>query len=361
MNSPLAPYIHRLLFSNDTVIVPGLGAFVAQPAPAGIDYAGGQITPPARILSFNEKLSTDDGLLTYSIVQDKNMSDEAAAQWIEQEVEDIKKQLDQREIVVLEQIGRLYKNYMQHVQFLPDAHNFGRDNFGLPPLQFSPLSRSRDVNEDGVSARPAAELQRPTLPPVQGTEISAEPSLPIIEAPRPAYRWSRVLIIAFLLAITGTAGYRLLTYRTTSAKQMTVKEQPAPTIETTDPVSEKTTPTPKNETASVMPAESTPSPAAHTVPAKKATPEPAKTTPIQATSGDRECILVIGVFKDQANIGRLKASLQQNGFTVYAAPGKSGAESVGVRFPYKDMATIQSNIIKLQQLTGEQNIWIKKK
>lgn len=361
MNSPLAPYIHRLLFSNDTVIVPGLGAFVAQPAPAGIDYAGGQITPPARILSFNEKLTTDDGLLTYSIVQDKNISDEAAAQWIEQEVEEIKKQLDQREIVVLDQIGRLYKNYMQHVQFLPDANNFSRDNFGLPPLQFSPLSRSRDVNEDGVSTRPAAELQRPAVPPVQAAEVSAAPSLPIMEPPRPAYRWSRVLMIAFLLAVTGAAGYYLMKHRAASAGKTTVKEQPAPTMETTDPVSEKTTPAPKNETASVMPAETTPPPAPHTAPAQKTTPEPTKTTPPPAASGDRECILVIGVFKDQANIGRLKASLKQNGFTVYAAPGKGGAESVGVRFPYKDMATIQSNIIKLQQLTGEQNIWIKKK
>ena len=359
MNSELAPYIERLLYTNDTVVVPGLGAFSAQSGPAGIDYAGGKITPPAKTLTFNEVLKTDDGLLTFEIVKEKGITEEDARYWVDQQVEKIQEQLSQREIVAMEGIGRLYKNYMQKVQFLPDAANFSRDNFGLPPLQFSPLSRSREVAEEGVPV--PVEKSQPVAPKPQ--QVISSPNIPVFEAPKPAFQWPNMLLVIGLLLLSGGAGYFALQWQSRKAAEIK-SEQTAPEKETTAPVEE----TPKSkpaEQSSVMstpdpvPAKKTQEPAVEKVPAKTApAPAPAKTAP---AAGGKECIAVVGVFKDQANIARLKSLIQSTGLQVYSAPNKNGSEMIGARFNYSEVSEIQANIIKLQKSTGEQNIWIKKK
>jgi hypothetical protein len=45
---------------------------------------------------------------------------------------------------------------------------------------------------------------------------------------------------------------------------------------------------------------------------------------------------------------------------VYDAPKGKGRQ-IGIRFNYNDVVDIQNNIIALQQLTGQTEIWIKKK
>lgn len=359
MNSELAPYIERLLYTNDTVVVPGLGAFSAQSGPAGIDYAGGKISPPAKTLSFNEVLKTDDGLLTFEIVKEKGITEDEARYWVDQQVEKIQEQLNQREIVAMEGIGRLYKNYMQKVQFLPDAANFSRDNFGLPPLQFSPLSRSREVAEEGAPV--PVEKSQPVTPKPQ--QVTSSPTIPVFEAPKPTFQWPNMLIVVGLLLLSGGAGYYFLQKQNNKVAEM--KSAQSASEKETTPLVEDTPKVKPAEQSSVMstpdpvPTKKTQEPVAEKAPAKTApAPAPAKTTP---AAGGKECIAVVGVFKDQANIARLKSLIQSTGLQVYSAPNKNGSEMIGARFNYSEVSEIQANIIKLQKSTGEQNIWIKKK
>jgi hypothetical protein len=345
MNSALAPYLEQLLYTNDTVVIPGLGAFVAQPAPSTIDYAGGAITPPSKSLSFNENLTTDDGLLTYAIVNDKNSSDEEARLWIEERVAEIHQNLNQREIIALAGIGRLYKNYVQKIQFLPDAANFSRENFGLPPIQFSPLSRSREVTEPGVeTSTTPANNQQPAR------QETATPPVPFTFEPSTSDRLQlpRILVTVLLLALSGMVGYWLL-QRQKIARTGAVQpptETSAEAARTTEPPEEQ----------SVVPAPSTAPKSSETkVEPKKTTPPPVE----KADSG-KEGIVVLGLFKDQDNIARLKKQIQSNGYGVYSVPGKNGAETVGAKFNYSSNTDLQARLKKLEQITGVPNLKIKK-
>ena len=347
MSLELAPHIERLLYNNDTVVIPGLGAFVSQPAPASVDYAGGSIAPPTKTLTFNENLITDDGLLTYELVQDKGMSEQDASAWVEERVAEMLAQLNQREIVALPGIGRLYKNYVQKIQFLPDAANFSRDNFGLPPLQFSPLSRSREVTDTPVAA---TSTNSPA--PVANQVNYSTTTPPVFSNTVPSgTNWSRIMLILGLLVLSGSLGYYFLTLQ--KAKLQT---QNNPVIEPTEEQAQ--TPTPPEE-QSVIP--STP-PEKEVVKATEPEKKPVPTPPVVTEKNkDKSCILLVGLFKDPTNIARLKSLLQKNGFEVYSARSASGAESIGVQFKYAEEAEIQSKIGKLQKLTGEQNIKVKKK
>ena len=347
MSLELAPHIERLLYNNDTVVIPGLGAFVSQPAPASVDYAGGSIAPPTKTLTFNENLITDDGLLTYELVQDKGMSEQEASAWVEERVAEMLAQLNQREIVALPGIGRLYKNYVQKIQFLPDAANFSRDNFGLPPLQFSPLSRSREVTDAPVVNPPITS----TAPVINQVNYTAA-TPPVFSTSAPSgINWSRIVLVLGLLVLSGSLGYFFLNMQ--KAKLQTRNN---PVIEATE--EESQTPTPPEE-QSVIP--SSP-PEKEVVKATEPEKKPVPTPPVvNEKNKDKSCILLVGLFKDPTNIARLKSLLQKNGFEVYSARAASGAESIGVQFKYAEEAEIQSKIGKLQKLTGEQNIKVKKK
>ena len=112
----------------------------------------------------------------------------------------------------------------------------------------------------------------------------------------------------------------------------------------------------QSEEQSVVPAADSGSKPAVTKPEpKKAAPQPA-----EKAAGGKQCTAIIGMFKDAENIARLKKLLQNNGFGVYATPGKNGAESIGATFNYSTDTEYQSRLNKLKLITGEQNLRIKK-
>jgi cell division septation protein DedD len=356
MQIDLAPHIEQLLYEHDTVALPGLGAFQTQKTSAAVDYAGSSVTPPAKTLIFNENLTTDDGLLMQRISQVQGISFEAAQEQIEAAVLHISTLLNQREIVALAGIGRLYKNYVQKIQFLPDAVNFSRESYGLPPLQFSPIARSREVVEPtGSTATPSVSSSTPTPPPTQ-----TPPTVPTYEAPASSgFSPARLLLTLLLLACSAALGY--FVWQRQKAKTAQPTEPIANTVET--PTESTDTPTTEEPTPTT-PSPTTPTssePAAAPAP-KPATPTPApKPANPTTTQGARTCILVIGLFKDPDNIARLVRKIEDAGLKAYQVPAKNGSTTVGAEFAYDTPADIQARIRTLQQLSGEQNIWIKKK
>ena len=82
-------------------------------------------------------------------------------------------------------------------------------------------------------------------------------------------------------------------------------------------------------------------------------------TPQTTAKGSRECILVIATLREKANADRLEQMLKEEGFDVYFLQ-KNGYQ-VGIRFNYTKLGEVQEKITTLQNLTGEKEIWIKKK
>ena len=181
MQIDIPAHIEKLLFLHDALVIPGFGGFTATRTPASTDYVGGTVNPPAKTLAFSENLTINDGLLTADIADAHGLSIEEANRAVEVFVEKMRNLLDQREIVTLSGVGRLYKNYVQKIQFLPDATNFNASSYGLPPLQFSPIARSRGCNKTLKQFQTpqcqAIYLRKHTTPPPQHLQCLSQPSL----------------------------------------------------------------------------------------------------------------------------------------------------------------------------------------
>ncbi|PLX12181.1 MAG: SPOR domain-containing protein, partial [Marinilabiliales bacterium] len=57
-------YIKELLFTNQGVVIPGLGGFVSDYEPAEFDVNENKFLPPSKKISFNTDYAYQDNLLT---------------------------------------------------------------------------------------------------------------------------------------------------------------------------------------------------------------------------------------------------------------------------------------------------------
>lgn len=112
-------HIEYLLQRHDCVIVPGLGAFIATEIPAKIDMEKGVMVPPGRSVMFNQAVTTDDGLLTNSIVRREGLSFEEGRQVLFREVSIIKNELNLRGSFSVGKIGTLLIGESNTLLFVP--------------------------------------------------------------------------------------------------------------------------------------------------------------------------------------------------------------------------------------------------
>ncbi len=76
-------------------------------------------------------------------------------------------------------------------------------------------------------------------------------------------------------------------------------------------------------------------------------------------TGKRECILVVATLQEEVNANRLVGMLESEGYQVYFL--RQRGFQVGIQFRYDHLSQVQEKMLALQKLTGEQNIWIKKR
>lgn len=370
MQIDLATHIEKLLFLHDSLSIPSFGGFTVTRAAASPDYVGGSVYPPTKTLTFNENLTNDDGRLIEDVATTHHLGLEDARRVVQEFVEKMQERLDQREIVTLPGIGRLYKNYVQKIQFLPDTTNFDPEAYGLPPLQFSPIARSRAVEETNsgnssgigseIAAPPASAI--PAAAPVPAPVPSAAPvTAPATASGSGASRVLGFFAVLLLLLAVALGVWWIRRPKTDETAGDTKTEQPATSGAAN---SGKPSDRPaKNTDETETPAPATaprPAPQRATPSAPAARPAPTETQPSTArTAEGKLCILVIATLREQNNADRLVNLLKTNGYTVYLQE-KTGFQ-VGIQFRYRDVREIQDKIVELQRLTGEEDIWIKKK
>ena len=343
MQIDIPAHIEKLLFLHDALIIPGFGGFTATRTPASADYVGGSVAPPAKTLAFSENLTVDDGILVGDIAQTHGVALDDARKAIADFVEKMQSLLNQREIVTLPGVGRLYRTYVQKIQFLPDSTNFNASSYGLPPLQFSPIARSREVVD-----KPAADSVLATTPPASTPAYTPPAETYTPPARNGGARWGLALGILFLFVSLsiGIWYWQQKKKQTLQAQrdqngqtdERPAKEEPAASVPDKPAVSETTTPSAQTSADEKMEA-------ARDVVAKEA--------------GARECILVIATLREKTNADRLVRMLKKDGHEVYFL--ERNGYQVGVRFQYVQVSEIQETINILSKLTGEDQIWIKKK
>ncbi len=143
MNIDITPYIKELLFENNSLVVPGFGALTLKYSPSTIDHVQGLLNPPTKSINFDGNLVVNDGKLVDIIQQKHQVSTEEANRQIAKFVSIMKDQLDRREMVNIAGVGRLYKDFENKIQFIPDSTNFNKEAFGLPTVNFYPILRDK--------------------------------------------------------------------------------------------------------------------------------------------------------------------------------------------------------------------------
>lgn len=115
----LERHIEILLLSNDCVIVPNLGGFMAHHSNARYDESDCTFLPPLRTLGFNPQLKLNDSLLVQSYIEAYDISYPEALQRIEREVDEVKAHLQNEGIYELNDIGTLSLNENGNYVFSP--------------------------------------------------------------------------------------------------------------------------------------------------------------------------------------------------------------------------------------------------
>ena len=137
-------YISDLLYRYECVVLPEFGAFLTQKVSAKVHESTNAFYPPKKVLSFNEQLQSNDGLLANYIANVEKIPFETAANKISKKIKSLKSFLAQGETLNFENIGELSLNNEGKITFEPSYHlNYLTDAFGLS--QFVSPSVTREV------------------------------------------------------------------------------------------------------------------------------------------------------------------------------------------------------------------------
>jgi hypothetical protein len=138
----LDQYISELLYQYDCVVVPGLGGFVANYKSATIQPIQNTFSPPSKSISFNKNLNNNDGLLANLVAQKEGVSFDESNQKIEIAVAAIKGDLKQLKKHLLKDVGTLFLDDENRIQFEPQNKvNYLLGSYGLPVFQKQPIKR----------------------------------------------------------------------------------------------------------------------------------------------------------------------------------------------------------------------------
>lgn len=138
----LENYISDLLYRYDCVTVPEFGAFLTNRVSAKVHESTRAFYPPKKVLSFNEQLQHNDGLLSSYIAEVEKIPYEAALQKINKHVKSIKGYLIQGETLTFQNIGELLLNSEGKIVFEPSYQvNYLTDSFGLSQFTASLVNR----------------------------------------------------------------------------------------------------------------------------------------------------------------------------------------------------------------------------
>lgn len=138
----LETYISDLLYRYECVTLPEFGSFLTQYVSAKIHDTTHAFYPPKKVLSFNEQIKQNDGLLARYIADVEKIPFEMANQSISKRVKTLKSYLVQGETLMFENIGELALNSEGNIVFQPSYHlNYLTDAFGLSHFTLPEVTR----------------------------------------------------------------------------------------------------------------------------------------------------------------------------------------------------------------------------
>ncbi len=296
----VASCIAGLLPDHPVVMIPGLGGFTAAYAPAKVDQVLGNMQAPGLEVRFDENLAVDDGLLSSFLVETHGIGYEEASGAIREFVLEAKSALQQKALVSFPKVGRLRLDFEGNIQFLPDAENLNPDSFGLPEIRFHPLKRSEPIPQP--------------LTPAAATPVRLRGPIS-----------SGLVLGLAILAVTVTAYFLFRPQINALFSLRNADDAPMERVNVAPPdlPQDSSITNPEDEDSE------------NNTEAPTLAPE------------QKQCIIVIGLFREKSNIDRLVQRIYGEGFEPYLE--KSGEITrVGVQFPYTSEEDIAGPLRKVQ-------------
>ena len=167
----LKRHIEILLLSNDCVIVPEFGGFMAHHVDARYDGRDNMFLPPLRTIGFNPQLTMNDSLLALSYVEAYDISYPEALNRIADEVAEIKQTLENTGRFELNDIGTIILNETGNYTFEPcEAGILTPELYGLGGFDMLPLAQIS--NTEAAEHTTVVEMTADEYKPAQQRESS---------------------------------------------------------------------------------------------------------------------------------------------------------------------------------------------
>lgn len=184
-------HISDLLYRYQCVTVPGFGAFLTETMSAHVTGSASSFFPPKKVVSFNANVKNNDGLLANHVALQEKMSYELAVIKIGDVVNEWTYLLQNRNRVVLKNIGEISVNNEMNWVFEPaNTVNYLTDSFGLTPFVSPEITR--EVLKQEVEA--------------------LEEKAPIIFTPERKKDYSYLKYAAIFVVMLGAGGFGYKTY-----------------------------------------------------------------------------------------------------------------------------------------------------
>ncbi len=196
-------FLEHLLYEHECVIIPQLGGFVVNAKDFTFNEQEGKIYPKKKYVAFNEKLKTDDRLLSTEWAKKRAISLKEASLEIAELSKRLKSELTSFGTVQLGILGTFTLNQENRISFSPNPDfNADLSVFGLFPV--------------GLGQIPARVEKKPVLIPAITTE-----DLPEIRSTghQPVKLTKSVYVYALLAFLIGGLGAFFLTAPATNQSQ----------------------------------------------------------------------------------------------------------------------------------------------
>lgn len=167
----IAEAISDLLFVRDTVVVPGLGAFLRKPRSAKVDLEANSFSMPSSQISFDASLREENDIIIRYLVDNFKISENEAKRLLFHFVSDSFNSLKSGNKVVLKDIGTLSFGPDNEILFEQDeSANYNTDSFGLYDFKLDPIVREEAVEE----VEKEEKKEQEEIPEVAETETQRE-------------------------------------------------------------------------------------------------------------------------------------------------------------------------------------------
>ena len=198
----IAEAISDLLFVRDTVVVPGLGAFVKKPLSAKVNPVANYFAMPTSEVTFDAALREDNDLVVSYMSEKNDIPEEEARRLLAMFVSDCFNNLKEGKKVTLPNVGKLSYDWAGDLVFEQDATlNYNADAFGL--CDFMPVPVLRSKTKDEIKAEIEQQQKDKNTPVTVDEKAVHEFDSHDDDDDRPRRGWLWMVLALLLLAGIG--------------------------------------------------------------------------------------------------------------------------------------------------------------